>query len=104
MAPSYKGYYASLSKRTTEFESPWGRQEFYGRMAEWTIALALKARESKGSVGSNPTFSATESLPMLLSKSGSRKWMSPCRQRQPARGPQENAQFVGLNAPKAECA
>jgi hypothetical protein len=30
----------------------------FGRLVEWSIALALKARELKGSVGSNPTPSA----------------------------------------------
>jgi hypothetical protein len=27
-------------------------------MAEWSIAVALKATDPQGSVGSNPTFSA----------------------------------------------
>ena len=30
----------------------------YGELAEWSIAAVLKTVELRGSVGSNPTFSA----------------------------------------------
>jgi hypothetical protein len=43
---------------------------FLGRLAEWSNALDLKSSVPQGTVGSNPTSSATRSLRLSVRTSG----------------------------------